>query len=275
MNSKSFLTKSLVFLTLVFTLVSCGKDQQQFMKDIHIATYSQDTDVYVSVDAKLNLGAMQLPAISLPIKNPKTGVDLGLVEMGVVAGGSNFLKLAFNLSSVTNLSASKGQLPNGNSLPLIATNQVIEIPIGGNKAIKLYISFVDGAQAIGIAVPIKSFDGIGGSVGNTSLFPIFSIENVLGSAGLFTSSTAGQNGFGVFVDLTNILNDVLKRELAARTSHLEVGVRSFARSRFASSISSIKGELDYSAKTVSSRKKRKINKRIYRLHRKRTRLHLK
>jgi hypothetical protein len=267
-------TRLLVLVTFFVTLVSCGKQNHQFMKDINVGTSYVDNDVYISVDAQMDFGAMQLPAISLPVKNPKTGEDLGGIEMGVVAGGKNFMKLSFNLSAVTPLQASQAQLPNGAALPLIYTNQVVEIPVGGSKAdVRIYISFVEGAYALGVAVPIKSFDVIGGSVGTTSLFPIFNIENVVGSAGLFTSNESGKSGFGVFVDLTNVLDDLLKGEFKARTSHQEAGIalKSIRSIRRAAPV----GELNYSSIGVSSRKKKKIDKALYRLHRRRARLKLK
>jgi hypothetical protein len=267
-------TRLLVLVTFLVTLVSCGKQNHQFMKDINVGTSYVDNDVYISVDAQMDFGAMQLPAISLPVKNPKTGEDLGGIEMGVVAGGKNFMKLSFNLSSVTPLQASQAQLPNGAALPLIYTNQVVEIPVGGSKAdVRIYISFVEGAYALGVAVPIKSFDGIGGSVGTTSLFPIFNIENIVGSAGLFTSNESGKSGFGVFVDLTNVLDDLLKGELKARTSHQEAGIalKSIRSIRRAAPV----GELNYSSIGVSSSKKKEIDKALYRLHRRRARLKLK
>lgn len=266
--------KLLVFVTLVVTLVSCGKQNHQFMKDINVGTSYVDNDVYISVDAQMDFGAMQLPAISLPVKNPKTGEDLGEIEMGVLAGGKNFMKLSFNLSALTPLQASQAQLPNGAALPLIYTNQVVEIPVGGSKAdVRIYISFVEGAYALGVAVPIKSFDGIGASVGTSSLFPIFNIENVVGSAGLFTSNESGKSGFGVFVDLTNVLDDLLKGELKARTSHQEVGIalKTVRSIRRAAPV----GELNYSSIGVSSSKKKKIDRALYRLHRRRARLKLK
>lgn len=275
MSSLNFLTKGLMLLTLMLTFASCGKQSHQFMKDIHVQSYYQDSDIYLSVDAQMDFGAMSLPAISLPVNHPRTGENLGELELGVVAGGKNFIKLSFNLSAVTSLQASMAQLPNGASLPLIYTNQVVEIPIGGSAGIRLYLSFVDGAQAIGIAVPIKPFDVVGQSVGTTSLFPIFNIQNVVGSAGLFTSKTAGQNGFGVFVDLTNVLSDIIKRDIAATTAHQEVSARMSKSVMSISSYSMASGELNYSPMNVTSSQKKKIDKELYNLHRRKTKLKLK
>ena len=95
----------------------------------------------------------------------------------------------------------------------------------------------------------------------------------MGSAGLFTSSESGKSGFGVFVDLTNVLDDLLKGELKARTSHQEVGISH--RSVRLIQRSTPVGELNYSSIEVSSSKRKKIDKALYKLHRRRTRLKLK
>lgn len=275
MKSINLLTRGLILLTLVLVVASCGKQSNQFMRDINVQSYYQDSDIYLAVDAQMDFGAMSLPAVNLPVNHPRTGENLGALELGVLAGGKNFIKLSFNLSAVTSLQASMAQLPNGASLPLIYANQVVEIPIGGSAGIKLYLSFVDGAQAIGIAVPIKPFDVVGQSVGTTSLFPIFNIQNIVGSAGLFTSKNAGQNGFGVFVDLTNVLSDIIKRDLAATTSHQDVSARMTKRMISASGYSIASGELNYSTIDVTNSQKKKIDRELYRLHKRKTKLKLK
>lgn len=260
-----------VLVVLTATLVSCGKSSTQFMKDIKVQTSTQNDDVYLSLEAKLNFGNMQVPQVSFPINNPKTGQNLGALDMGPLAGGQNYLKISANLSELTPLQASGGELPNGNSLPLIASNQVVGINIGGSANIKLYVSFVDGAYAIGVAVPIKAFDGIGGSVGATSIFPIFNIGGVVGSAGLFTSPNKGQNGFGVFVDLTSVIDQIGKRSLQGQSAHMATSARSV---RALSVQQAPKGELDYRSLNTSRSKKKKVDKMIYRLHRKRAKLRL-
>jgi hypothetical protein len=251
-----------VILTLLISIASCGKNRPKTIKDIKVNSYYENSDVFISVDAKLNFGAMQLPQISLPIINPKGGGNLGHIEMGLVAGGDNYLKLAFNLSSVTPLQAVGAKLPNGGTLPLIAHNKVVEINIGRSKSIKLYISFVDGAYALGVAVPIKSFDGIGSTVGTTSVFPIFNINQVIGAVGVFTSSQSGKNGFGLFTDLTNVIDDLMKRDIR---SDVNGNKRSVSRR-------SRKGLLNYSSQATSSRKQKRIDKGLYKLHRKRSHL---
>lgn len=192
---------SVVFLS--FFLVSCGA-QKPMVSDIKITPSYVEDDFYVTLSSTLELGNVSLPSLSIPLVILKTGVEIGTLSMQTGIGGKNTFAFSLNLSAVTHLNGAVSKLPNGGLLPLIGTNKTIEIPLKHN--ISIYLSFGDGIAAFGIAVPFKTLDALGAQIGTSALFPVFNIKNVFGAAGIYTSKTAGKNGFGLFADLSRVIN---------------------------------------------------------------------
>jgi hypothetical protein len=250
-------------ILLSLSFVSCSQ-QNSFVKDVQVSSTVDDTEVLVSVSAELNLGNVSLLDLSLPIFVPKTGKEIGIVSIYKDIEGRNMLDVELNVSEIANVDAVAARLPNGNVLPLIRDNASIIIPIQ-DKA-NIYLVFADGVAALGVTVNIAGLDSIGRSVGNISVFPTFAFGNVLGSAGLYNSRTAGENGFGIFMDISNVINtDDL---LATPTTR-------FAARSAQSSIQSAPADslvLDYNPIKTSRSKRRKLDKKLYRLHRKRATL---
>jgi hypothetical protein len=258
MKSLSLFRVLPLFLLTIF-LVSCG-DRPKVVENLKVDTYTQDTDLYLGFNAILNFGAMSLPSATIPIYHPKGNGLIGKLSMNPIAGGKNSMGLDVNLSTITGLGSASATLPNGNRLPLIDANETVVIGVGPNGKIKIYLSLVDGAQALGVAIPIGAFDAIGSRVGATSLFPVFNVSGVLGSAGMYTSKTSGQNGFGIFLDVHSIIS-----KIPPKSANGFVSKRSTLRS-------GRRASLNYSSITPSRSKEKKINKMIYRLNKKKTRL---
>lgn len=219
------------------------------VSDITISPSYVENDVYISLSADLSLGNVTLPSVGIPLIIPKSGLEIGLLTMQTASNGKNQLFVEVNLSAIAKFNADIGKLPNGGILPLIGMNKTIEIKLKNN--VVLYVSVGDGIAALGVAIPFKTLDSVGNSVGTSSLFPVFNIKNVFGAAGIYTSKSAGQNGFGLFADLTNVLAPVDIIELGGQ-SDLEV--------------------IDANAIIPSSRVEKKINNKLYDLHRARKRL---
>lgn len=233
------------------------------VSDVQVHTEYIDNDLHLSVGANLSIGNVTLPQTSLPIYMPKTWEEIGSISMTSAIGGENYMQIDVNVSAVAHLQASQATLPNGSVLPLIANNQVIKIPVGNGA--ELYLTLADGVAAIGAAIPFKTFDAMGAKIGTSSLFPVFNIQNILGAAGIYTSKEAGKNGFGLFVDLSSVLDPV---------DFVDIGVASSDfKSAYVAQMQS-SASLDYSSIKPSSRKEKKINKELYRLHRRRSRLQL-
>jgi hypothetical protein len=257
-------TKLISVFSLSIFLVSCG-GQKPMVKDVKVFTEYVDNDLYLSVGAELSIGNVVLPQTTLPIYMPKTWQEVGSVSMTSAIGGANYMEIDVNVSAIAHLQAQSASLPNGSVLPLIANNKVIKIPVG--KGAELYLTLADGVAAIGAAIPFKTFDAMGAKVGTSSLFPVFNIQNVLGAAGIYTSRDAGKNGFGLFVDLSSVLDPIDFVDIGVADS---AGVLKSARIAQAQSTAS----LNYSSIEPSSRKEKRINAELLKMHNRRRRLQL-
>jgi hypothetical protein len=256
--------KSLITLFIVsLTLVSCG-GSGGYVSNVQVSSEIDNSEVLVSLSAELKIGNISLSDVTLPIIVPRTGREIGTVSMYKNMEGKNKFEVELNVSAIANVEAVAARLPNGNVLPLIRDNNVIVIPIQ-NKA-NIYLAFSDGVAAIGATVGIRGLDSLGRSVGETSIFPGFSAGQVLGSAGIYTSRTAGQNGFGLFMDISSVIDT---SNLLAQPTTSFASLRSSKSSSIASSPKLV---LDYNSISTSRSKKRKIDKKLYRLHRNRATL---
>ena len=147
-------------LTLIVS--ACGK-RPQVVTGIQVQSSVVNEDVMLALKADLDLGSMMFPSVTLPILHPRGQTQLGSVELLPVLGGKNQIKISVNVSSLADIRASQASLPNGNAVPLIANNPTITVNLG--KGAKLYLTIGANAVALGVAVPISTFDGIGNAVG--------------------------------------------------------------------------------------------------------------
>lgn len=251
---------TLVMLSLIVS--SCGKTPQ-VVTGIQVQSSTVNSDIMLALKADLDLGAMSFPSVTLPILHPRNQTNIGSVELVPVLGGKNQIKISVNVSSLSDIQAVRATLPNGNSIPLIAANPTITIALGAGA--KLYLTVGANAVALGVAVPIKSFDGIGSAVGAINLFPVFTLDRVIGSAGIFTGSQAGQNGFALIADVTQYVNmqDIFVPQAEADLMKMANVQEEQAIVR-----------LVYTSQAPSSAKEKKVNSMIYDLNQKKTKLQL-
>lgn len=249
---KSFL-KPLLAVAGLMLFVSCGS-QKPMVQDIQVKPHYVGNDLHLSLSADLGIGSVMLPQVSLPIIDPNSGENIGSVSMSSLVGGQNRLDVSVNVSAVANVQTQEVRLPNGGVLPLIGSNRTIVVPI--DKKVELYISLSDANAAIGLSIPFKTLDSIGAKVGNVSMFPLFNMNQVIGAAGLYFSKNAGENGFGLFADVSQVLDQGMFKILG-----------------FSPDIQA-QQELDYSSIQPSSSKEKRINRELYYLNRKKARLSL-
>lgn len=229
--------------------MSCGK-QAPMVKDLSVGSNYVGDDLYLNLDASLSIGNVNLPNVSIPVICPKTLEQVGLLQMQGGSNSQNLLKLKLNVSAISDLDSGQSTLPNGVTLPLIAQNKVIEIPIA-NK-VKVYVSIGESVVALGVAVPFKTFDRIGQSVGQSAIFPMFYLNQVIGSAGIYTSRVEGENGFAIFADVSNAIEPI--DFLNLRSTELD--------------------RMEYISKVPTDYQKRKIDISMLKLHRQRKQLRL-
>ncbi len=257
------ITQKLSIITLLafsFIVTSCGSSSS-YVRDLQVSSTTDAGEVFVSLEAELGIGNISISDITLPIIVPRSGKEIGSVSMYTNMQAQTKLEVELNVSAIANVNAIVAKLPNGNVLPLIRENGAIVIPIDGGKA-NVYLAFSDGVAALGVTVQIKGLDSTGSSVGNASVFPTFKFGDVLGSAGLYTSRVSGQNGFGLFADISQVIDT---NDLVGGFSR-----RSAAKAAFQAPRESV--DLDYSAIGTSRSKKRRLDKKIYRLHRRKSTL---
>ncbi len=247
---------------LSLVLSSCG-NRPQVVTGIQVQSSTVGQDVLLAVKADLNLGAMSFPAVTLPILHPRGQTPIGSVELLPVLGGKNQIKISVNVSALADIQAVQATLPNGNAIPLIANNPTITIPLGAGA--KLYLTIGANAVALGVAVPIKTFDGIGSSIGAINLFPVFNIDKVVGAAGIFTGSQPGQNGFALVADVTAYVNmqNIFVPQQAADMMKMAMVQEQQAVIK-----------LNYTSQIPNKAKEDKINSMMYDLNRKKTKLQL-
>lgn len=249
------------FITLVMLtfFASCGK-QPQVLTGVQVETQHIDNDVWLSFSADINLGAMQFPAVTLPVIHPRTLNQVGAVELAPALGGKNFIKLGVNISELSDLRSTTAKLPNGNTVPLIANNPTVVVNLGAGA--QLYLTVAENVTAIGVAIPIRQFDSIGQSVPGLNFFPVVAIDKVIATAGLFTSRNAGQNGIALVADLSQYvrMQDV------------------FIRSGAGASLKSVQAhaavKLDYNSHIPSKAAQEKINRIVYNMNKKKLKLKL-
>lgn len=244
------LFKPLALLALMISFVSCG-GQKPMVDDIKVSPYYENDDLMISLSADLSIGNVSLPQATFPIIHPKTGEEIGLVNMVNLGANQNLLDLVVNVSAISNLQSSIAKLPNGSALPLIGNNRTIIVPIG--PKVELYLSVGDGKVALGVSIPFKTLDAVGRKVGTSALFPVFNKNGIYGAAGLYLSKSAGNNGFGLFADVTNALDDIMFLDIAARDD--------------------IK-TLDYNSVIPASRTEKRINSEMLKMHRRSRQLRL-
>ena len=252
---------TLVMLSLV--VASCGKGTPKVVTGIQVQSSTIGQDVMLALKADLDLGAMSFPSVTLPILHPRGQTPIGSVELLPVLGGKNQIKISVNVSSLADIHAAQAALPNGNAIPLIANNPTITIPLGAGA--QLYLTIGANAVALGVAVPIKTFDSIGSAVGDINLFPVFTIDKVVGAAGIFTGSQAGQNGFALIADVTQYVN--MQNIFVPQQDDVSMKMAMLQEQQAVVS-------LNYAAQAPSKAKESKVNSMIYNLNLRKARLQL-
>jgi hypothetical protein len=196
---QKFLVKMVTLVMVTLIMSACGK-RPQVVTGVQVQSSIQSQNIMLSLQADLDLGNMSFPAVTLPIIHPRGQTPIGSVDLIPVLGGKNQITIHLNVSELADIQAAEARLPNGNLIPLIANNPTVEVLLGAGA--KLYLTATASAVAIGVAIPIKTFDGIGSNVGSVNLFPTFNIDKVVGAAGIFTSQNAGENGFALVADVS-------------------------------------------------------------------------
>jgi hypothetical protein len=260
------LMQGMIVAFSVMTLVSCGKGGSvDIVKGLKVETTMVDNQVHLRVSSDIDFGNIMFPSLQIPVI--RNGAQIGTVSMVPVLGSKTQLVVEVNASAIADLNVGPVQLPNGTLAPLIGTNTAIAVDLG-NRA-KLYVAAATNAYALGVAIPISGLDSLGNSMGGINFFPMFTIDRAVGAAGLFTSRTAGQNGFAFFVDITQYVQGLDFGAVAAASAK-SARAQSMLAVDAASSMREI--DLDYNEIRPSASAESKLNAKLYDMHKKKVRL---
>jgi len=198
----------------LWILTSCGQNP---LEVTGATSYMEveNNETYLNIEVDIEFTQFQPMDVTLPIYVPRGGV-VGEFSLRQDLNGHHNLDVQLNFSQISGIQATVGSLPNGSALPLIGNIPVLTLPFGQGKG-EIYLALGPDAKAFGIAVPIAILDSVGANVGTTSLFPIFNIPPITGSAGLFSSRNSGENGFGIFVNIPEEVLSPFRAEFAKRS----------------------------------------------------------
>jgi hypothetical protein len=258
---KNFFCRSLTLVMLSFFALSCGNAPSNVLSGIKVETRTEQSDIWLSFAADINLGSMSFASISVPVLHPRGQTPIGQLELGSALGGVNQIKISINVSELSDVQTTTATLPNGNMIPLLASNELIAVDIG--KGAKIYLVLSGGVTALGVAVPISAFDNIGRSLPGLNLFPIVRVGDVIGTAGIFTGATSGQNGIAVVADLSSVVD--FGKLLPQAPAMLAMDLKSHEEEVV----------LDYRSHTVSQNEKTSFDSMISQLNQRRTVLRMK
>ncbi|MCM2280034.1 MAG: hypothetical protein NDJ89_18325 [Oligoflexia bacterium] len=254
---------------LVAALSACGKGDSggDLVQQVRIKTYEQSGELFAELKAMLNTGAMMLAGLDIPIVDRKhPGVILGHFTVSNVFCGKPFcsgseLTVSLSLTKMLDADPAQALLPNGSPLPVggLAGVPIVSVNAGDSGA-RIYLGISETVAMLGLALPFREFDQVGSNLPGFNIFlPIDSDEGTRGVAGIFTGSAPGQSGLALFLDFSDKLGSATSLAREGRMSTL--AVREPAR-------------LSFEERIPDSRSVKKIFKRLNRLDRERTVLHL-
>lgn len=200
---------SILFLIFISMLATgCGKSGYKPITNVAVSTSTLNQDVYVNLKAEFNLGNVSLPAVTLPVVNPKDPQEIfGSLSINPTFNGTSEVNLKVNFTEVTHLQGGKASLPNGAALPVGGLSQVeiVELSIPNTLA-KVYIGLDQKIAIAGFALSIKELDQLGSTIGGVSLMPSFAFGKIKGVGGIYTGNQPGTTGLALIVDLSSVLN---------------------------------------------------------------------
>lgn len=250
-KSKSTLIFNFITLFFLFHLIGCGKrPEQKVLEHIYVETKvvnqqqesSEDTpdnapplqDVWVSLVTELNLGGLEMTAISLPVHDPKNpGEYYGELKFTTdLSNFHNIVEVNLNLSKVANVKGSSyPTLPTGEDIPFrgVSSGEIIELEVPNMKA-KVYVLLRKDTVIIGYASVVEKFSEASGYLGGADVFFAFNKDPIRGSVGFFSDKEKEETGIGVFADLSKVLSpDVIKDFITNKTSNASLSVENLSK----------------------------------------------
>jgi hypothetical protein len=239
--TKNFKLNSLalrfIFTIILFQLIACGKrPEQNILEHIYVETSVKEDNVWVSLVTELNLGGLEMTAISLPIHDPKSpGEYYGELNFTTdLSSFNNVVEVNLNLSKVAKIRGSAfPTLPTGEDIPFrgVGDGDIVELEVPNIKA-KVYVLLRQDTVIVGYASVIDKFAKASGYLGGADVFFGFNHYPVRGSLGFFSDKEAAEAGLGVFADLSNVMSpDIIKEyvEIRSKRNHVSLDVQELSK----------------------------------------------
>jgi hypothetical protein len=196
-----FNTSSMVMMVLGVSLTACGS-QTNFLQTVGLNISQENQVSYVNLSAKVDLGNAVLDGLQIPINDPRTGIEVGKLQLSTASDGKSVITLSVDANVALHADPTLGAvLPNGRPVPSalgVAHGELLAFPILENS--RVYIGGDLKTHIIaGVALAIKGLDSIMGKVGtNANIFFVKKVGEINGVAGVYGSTDANQSGFAVF-----------------------------------------------------------------------------
>ena len=203
--------------------------EQQVLDHIYVETSVKEEDVWVGLVTELNLGGLEMTAISLPIHDPKSpGEYYGELKFTTdLSSFNNVVEVNINLSKVAKIRGSAfPTLPTGEDIPFrgVGDGDIIELEVPNIKA-KVYVLLKQDTVIVGYASVIDQFSEASGYLGGADVFFGFNHHPIRGSLGFFSDKEAAETGLGVFANLSKVMSpDVIKEFVQDRSARNQVSL---------------------------------------------------
>jgi hypothetical protein len=265
-----------VLLLPLFASFGCGKNSNpvaNFVNQLELKTYVSGSDEWVQMTSNLTTGNFMLTGINVPITDPRDrNLVYGEISLSPTlcnttpCQNTSDLRIALNITQIIPVPATSPLLPNGTNLPVggLQNSKIVALPIADTGAV-IYFAFGPNVAMLGTALPFSALDPAGQYVPGVNVFQPLQLGTVSLIAGLFAGSAPKTTGFGLFVDLSQVINN--SPTLAALSADPLSSIRISSAS---SSIAPHASKLSFQAVTPSSRNQNKLYKKLYELHQKGT-----
>lgn len=261
------------------TASGCGSQAGgvgNMLTSIQMQTYTQGTDLWTSMTAQIDTGAMILAGVTIPIVNPHDpSVVYGNLSMqsnlcnpnGVCSGGGT-LTIAVNITQVSHSQVLDNRLPNGTMIPVgqAVNNAIVALPLGGTGG-KIYVAFGQNIAMLGVALPFSALDNVGQYIPGVNIFQPFASNGVNGIIGMFTGANVKTTGVALFADLSSLIH-------SATSQNVAVSALSSMRAQAVESVSQVEPLVLNEVKPSYS-DEQAVYYRLWKLNSKRTQLRLK
>ncbi len=264
-----------LYFTLLLMLGACG--QNNWVKDVKMSLATESGMVYSEAEVYLDTKGVPLTPIQLPILVPGRDVAIGELIVQAYLGSeieANYLMtILLNLSEVAQIPTGVSPiLPNGQALPVAGIDEgaIVALPVGGNGS-RLYFSLDLNARRmmLGTAVVVNSLDNPLGDAASAFL-PVPLDTGVRAWFGMFFGNRPRTNGFGVFIDAQQVLEESDREMQLLATQSRTLQTQSMSRSR----VSTMDEDWEIIIDPLSQKDQLKVDRHLYQIHKRKVPLRL-